>query len=338
MTLTRLPAGASGPATRQMVSSMRTVPDPSMIGFSSVNSRPTSAAVRLLRKGLLWLERLWLDASRRQTGTAASANSANIRSCACHCGCTAKDTRPTSSAASPNQNRKTPGAANSSAIRMKPKISQFQVPNVENISVMTRPFTGSLLRRHRRRGTGDRHRGSTARGGLRRQRAFAEGRLRDLADTGERTEQACRLHRQHDELLVRRLRELAERLNVLVGDEVVERGDVAPGDRVRHHLGRLGLGLRRTFARLGVAEGGLAAAFRLQDLALLGALGAQDFGLPLTFRLQNVGALDALGLHLAAHRLDEIGRRYDVLDLDAVDLHAPWRDRGIDDAQQALVD
>ena len=56
--LTRLPAGASGPATRQIVSSIRTVPVPSMIGFSSVNTRPTSASVRLLRNGLLWLRLL----------------------------------------------------------------------------------------------------------------------------------------------------------------------------------------------------------------------------------------------------------------------------------------
>ena len=53
--LTRLPAGASGPATRQIVSSIRTVPVPSTIGFSSVNTRPISASVRLLRNGLLTL-------------------------------------------------------------------------------------------------------------------------------------------------------------------------------------------------------------------------------------------------------------------------------------------
>ena len=79
--LTRLPAGASGPATRQIVSSIRTVPEPSMIGFSSVNTRPTSASVRLLRNGLLWLTQLLLRATRRHSGTAATAKTANIRSC-----------------------------------------------------------------------------------------------------------------------------------------------------------------------------------------------------------------------------------------------------------------
>src|SRR5581483_6693549 len=143
--LTRLPAGVSGPATRQMVSSIRTVPLPSMIGFSSVKTRPTSASARLLRKGLLALAVLLLFARRRQTGTAMAANTANINSCVCHDGCNTNDTSPTSSAASPSQNRKTPGAINSSAIRMNPKISQFQVPSVVNISAMTRPLASRHL-------------------------------------------------------------------------------------------------------------------------------------------------------------------------------------------------
>src|SRR6202000_3445007 len=115
--LTRLPAGVSGPATRQTVSSIRTVPAPSMIGFSSVNTRPTNASARLLRNGLLTLAVLLLVARRRHTGTAIAANTANIRSCVCQDGVTTNDTNPTSNDASPNQNRKTPGAANSSAIR-----------------------------------------------------------------------------------------------------------------------------------------------------------------------------------------------------------------------------
>src|SRR5947208_9303772 len=98
--LTRLPAGASGPATRQMVSSIRTVPEPSTIGFSSVNTRPIIASVRLLRNGLLtlWLEGLL--AKYRHAGTAAAVNTANIRSCACQGGLIANDTDPTSNAAS----------------------------------------------------------------------------------------------------------------------------------------------------------------------------------------------------------------------------------------------
>ena len=110
------------------------------------------------------------------------------------------------------------------------------------------------------------------------------------------------------------------------------------GDRLAHHLGRLGLGLRETLARLGVAERGFAPAFGFQDLRLLLAFGLEDRRLALAFGFENDGALLALGLHLPAHRLHEVGGRHDVLDLDAVDLDAPGRHRGVDHAQQPLVD
>src|SRR5260370_23640589 len=126
-----------------MVSSIRTVPAPSTIGFSSVNTRPIKASVRLLRNGLLSLTDVALCAKYRQAGTLAAANSANIRSCVCQDGLITNDSNPTSSADSPSQNRNMPGAASSSAIRMKPKISQFQVPNVVNISAMTQPSVSS---------------------------------------------------------------------------------------------------------------------------------------------------------------------------------------------------
>jgi hypothetical protein len=79
-----------------------------------------------------------LRAKCRHAGTAATAKMANNNSCVCQDGLITNDSNPTSRAASPSQNRKMPGASSSSAIRMKPKISQFQVPNVENISAMTR--------------------------------------------------------------------------------------------------------------------------------------------------------------------------------------------------------
>ena len=107
-----------------------------MIGFSSVNTRPTSASARLLRNGLLWLAALLLRATRRHSGTAAAAKTANIRICICQDGWIANDNSPTSKAASPSQNRNTPGASSSSAISTTPKISQVQVPSVENISVI----------------------------------------------------------------------------------------------------------------------------------------------------------------------------------------------------------
>src|SRR5258708_7796876 len=236
-TLTRLPAGTSGPATRQMGSSIRTVPEPSMIGFSSVNTRPASASARLLRNGLLSLTEVLLRAMRRHSGTAAAAKIANVRICSCQDGLMTNDNSPTSNAASPSQNKNTPGAINSSAIRMTPKISQFQVPSVANISVIGRP---SARRRHRQDGAGIRPRRS-ARGGGRGCRAFPNGDLGDFADAGERSQNAHRLDRQHDDLLVRRIRQLPERLDVFVGDKLIQRGHIALGDGLASHLRRLGL-------------------------------------------------------------------------------------------------
>ena len=54
------------------------------------------------------------------------------------------------------------------------------------------------------------------------------------------------------------LGQLAEGLDIFLGDEVVDGVDVALGDGVGHHLGGLGLGLGGALARLGVAEGGFA--------------------------------------------------------------------------------
>src|SRR5205085_1008805 len=87
---------------------------------------------------------------------------------------------------------------------------------------------------------------------------------------------AHRLDGNHENLLVWRFRELSERLDVFVGDKIVQRGDVAFGDRLAHHLRRAGFGFRRAFACFGIAERGLAAAFRLQDLALFGAFAASN--------------------------------------------------------------
>ncbi len=131
---------------------------------------------------------------------------------------------------------------------------------------------------------------------------------------------------------------MPERLDVIVGNKIIQRGDIALGDGLGDHLRRPGFGFGGTFARFGVAERGFLAALGLQDLALFGAFGTQDFRLPLAFGLQNIGALDALGLHLASHRFHEVGRRHDVLDLDAVDLQSPRRHGSIHHAQQSLVD
>ena len=79
-------------------------------------------------------------------------------------------------------------------------------------------------------------------------------------------------------------------------------------------------------------------ALGLQDLGLLLALGAQDFRRAHAFGFEDRGALFALGLHLPGHRVDDVGRRADVLHLDAGDLDAPGFGRMVDDGEQPGID
>src|SRR6202000_3078090 len=88
---------------------------------------------------LLALTAVLLRARRRHSGTAAAANTANNKIWTCQDGVNPNDTSPTNSAARPSQNRNTPGAINSSAIRMMPKINQFQVPRVVTTSLIDAP-------------------------------------------------------------------------------------------------------------------------------------------------------------------------------------------------------
>jgi hypothetical protein len=98
------------------------------------------------------------------------------------------------------------------------------------------------------------------------------------------------------------------------------------------------LGFGGALARLGLAEGRFLFALGLQDRwpasrpRRAGCGGAKAFG------LEDRGALLALGLHLPRHRGDDVGRRADVLDLDAGDLDAPCLGRLVDDDQQPGVD
>ena len=110
------------------------------------------------------------------------------------------------------------------------------------------------------------------------------------------------------------------------------------GGRFAHHARRQRLGLGGALARLGVAERGFLAPFRLQHDRRLAALGAGDVGLAHALGLEDHRAFLALRLHLPAHRLDEVLGRLDVLDLDARDLDAPGLGSGVDDAEQPCVD
>ena len=134
-------------------------------------------------------------------------------------------------------------------------------------------------------------------------------------------------------------RELAERLDILLGDEVVDGLAIAAGEGFGQHGGRFRLGLGLAFACLGVAKRTLLSAFGLENGRLLLALGRSEMAAcRKTLGFQNVGALVALRLHLARHAFDEIGGGGDVLDLDARDLDAPGPRRLVDHGQELGVD
>src|SRR3546814_17990568 len=107
-------------------------------------------------------------------------------------------------------------------------------------------------------------------------RLAVERILRELADAAQRADELRCLDREEDGLAVRAGRELADRLDIFLRDEIVDRLRVAAGDGVGHHLRRLGLGLRLPLAGLGVAAGGLAATLALPYLALFLALRPPD--------------------------------------------------------------
>ncbi len=159
-----------------------------------------------------------------------------------------------------------------------------------------------------------------------------------LQHTGDRTGDAGEVRRHDHGALLVGFRQLAERLDVLLGHEVVQRVDAAPFDGVGHHLGRLRLGAGGAFARLGVAERGLAAALGLEDGGLLGAFRAGDGRLLLALGLGDHRPPLALGLHLPGHGVGDVGRRLQVLDLDPRHLDAPGAGRLVDHGQQAGID
>ena len=123
-----------------------------------------------------------------------------------------------------------------------------------------------------------------------------------------------------------------------LGDEIVDGVDAAALDGVGDHLGGLGFGLRRPFARFGVEEGGGPAALGLQHGGLLGAFGSGDGGLLLALGLGDHRPALAFGFHLPGHGVGDVGGGLQVLDLDPRDLHPPGAGGVVDHVQQAGVD
>ena len=139
---------------------------------------------------------------------------------------------------------------------------------------------------------------------------------RDVGDVG-----------RHDERVVG-LREIAERVDVLLGDAQVHRLQPAGRlDRVGDLPDRLRRGFRAGEDRRGLAlrvvDLGLLLAFGLRDRRLARTDGDVDLLLAAPFGRRDHRALLALGGDLRLHRTQDLGRRRQVLDLVAQHLHAP---------------
>ncbi len=96
-----------------------------------------------------------------------------------------------------------------------------------------------------------------------------------------------------------------ERLYVVVGDEIIDGLNIAVGNGVADQFRRLGFCLRRTFASLGIAEGGFLAAFGFEHASLLFTFSFEDRGLAKAFGLEDLSTLFAFRLHLARHAVDQ---------------------------------
>lgn len=161
-----------------------------------------------------------------------------------------------------------------------------------------------------------------------------ESRFDDFADTTDSADHLAGFQRHEDHLAVVGRSQFAQRVDVFLGDEVVDGLHVTGGDRFGHYLGGAGLCLGLTFAGFGLQERGLASTFGFEDLRLLLAFGGQDRRCPQALGFEDLCALDPLGFHLARHGGHQVGGWADVLDLDPGDLDAPRRRRLVDGAQQ----
>src|ERR1700712_41780 len=168
--------------------------------------------------------------------------------------------------------------------------------------------------------------------------ALVEGCLDDLANAADGADHLARFQRHENHFAVVGRGQLAQRVDVLLRNEIIDGLHVASGNRFGHHLRRAGLGFGLPFAGFGFQERRLTLALGFKNLCLFLALGSEDRRGAKAFGLENLRAFDPFGFHLAGHGRHQISRRADVLDLDAGDLDAPRRGGFIDDAQQTLVD
>lgn len=142
-----------------------------------------------------------------------------------------------------------------------------------------------------------------------------------LADPGDRSHQAAGIQRHQYHFAVVSGANLLQRIGVFLRHEVVDRLNIARGDRRGDHLGGAGFRFGGPFACLRLQERGLPFALGLEDLRLLFPFRFQNFRLSHPFGLKDVRAFGTFGFHLGVHRGDKLRRRANVANFDSGDFH-----------------
>ena len=166
--------------------------------------------------------------------------------------------------------------------------------------------------------------------------------LEKLLDAAEGGEDARGFVGEVDGLVVLARSHLLEGLEVAHGDEVLGR----VGSRALDSQGDLADGLGFCF---GGEELGFCFGLSTQDLSLTlpfgvvnrllhAPFGLTDGGFLLPFGVEDLGTLVTLGTHLFLHGITDVAWGIDVLELDAVDLHAPLVRGFVEDDTELVVD
>ena len=292
--------GSSGPVTGQVVSPSRIRPRPFSIPSTRVPSAPICWAARRFRTAWPGCQ---ASGAAMRTNRARYPRQVRRRSKRCACQESAGQshrTLPVTSPLTPNQRKTKPGASTSTMASNTPSAHQYQ---------------GCIA--------GQPGRGPQGGVGLAAGAPLAmASRAISAMPASEPSTPVASIGSSSD-LLVGAARS-AERLDVVLGDEVVDRLHIARADRLARpsrspaasaSASRSRASASRKAASLRPSASRIAACFSPSALRIAA------WRSPSASRID--GALVALGLHLPRHRVDEVARRADVLDLDAGDLDAP---------------
>src|SRR5262245_32665021 len=223
VTVTRVPAGASGPSAAHRVSPTRTLPRPPSIACSTTSERPTYCWPRTLRSGRSLIATSG-RAYRFTQNTTATETRTNASTCNCQTMPVESASTPITAAARPNHRKCTPGMIVSRIKSSTARISQFHAPrpysSAKRFCMVLSPTTDAGARGLR---LGAWYAARACLRARRRPRAvLAECLAGDLGKTGNRAYHARRIERHHQHLLVGRLGQCLQRLHIVVGDEVVD--------------------------------------------------------------------------------------------------------------------